>query len=118
MTIKTCVEKAKENSVEISDKSIQLAYTKFYVSMMCIFATLILWALAVLSTISSNLMIIVEIALSGMFIFSLESFLKASTESKESFWKLSKFSKSFWVWAILFVLSLVLVVILKMNFLL
>lgn len=118
MTIKTCVEKAKENGVELDSKLVQKAYSRFYFSMISIFISTLIWVLAVLSAFSMKLMFFVEICISLLFILSLDGFLRLSAESKEAFTKLQKFSKSFWVWLVFVVLSIGAIIFLKMNFLL
>ena len=118
MTIKTCVEKAQESNPTLEEKVIHKAYVKFYVSMLLILATVLLWTLAVVSVVSSRLMLFLELVLSVIFVVTVESLLKASIESETSFSRLVKFSKLVILWGILLVASIVAVVFLKANFLL
>ena len=118
MTIKGCVDKTCELNPKLEQKAVFKSYRRFYISMMLSLVIMLYWVWAVVSVISSKVVVGVELGVSAVFVVMLDTFLRLASESEVAYNRIRKFGKLRYVLLILLVATIVGIAFLKINFIL
>lgn len=118
MTIKGCVDKTCELNADLEKSAVFKSYRRFYVSMMLTLTIILYWVWAVVSVLSSRLVIGVELGLSVVFVVMLDTFLRLASESEKAYNRIRKYGKFRYILVALLVLTIAAVAYLKVNYIL